>query len=163
MRLRNGAIIRTTDVDRAEELVDKALTLEPKIAAAHRVRSWIFGFRNQLPDAIAAAERAITLNRNDSMAHRLLALFELQAGRADRSRAVIEHAMRLSPRDPNHWGSLATLARAQIALGEIEAAFVNLRMAIVANPSATFVRLYFATAHGRMGREREARDVAALS
>ena len=90
------------DVDRAEALVDKALALEPKIAAAHRVRSWIFGFRNQLPESIAAAERAITLNRNDSMAHRLLALFELQAGRADRSRAVIEQAMRLSPRDPNH-------------------------------------------------------------
>ena len=50
-------------------------------------------------------------------------LFELQAGRADRSRAVIEQAMRLSPRDPNHWGSLAILARTPIALAEIEAAF----------------------------------------
>ncbi|HEX6121452.1 MAG TPA: adenylate/guanylate cyclase domain-containing protein [Dongiaceae bacterium] len=146
------------DVDRAEELVDKALALEPKIAAAHRVRSWIFGFRNQLPDSIAAAERAISLNRNDSMAHRLLAMFELQAGRADRSRAVIEQEMRLSPRDPNHWGSLAILARAQIALGEIEPALANLRAAIVANPDANFVRLYFATAHGRMGRDREARE-----
>jgi tetratricopeptide (TPR) repeat protein len=149
------------DVDRADELVDRALALEPKIAAAHRVKSWIFGFRNQLPDSIAAAERAITLNRNDSMAHRLLALFELQAGRADRSRAVIEQAMRLSPRDPNHWGSLAILARAQIALGEIEAALINLGAAIVANPNAHFVRLYFATAYGRLGRDREAREAIA--
>lgn len=62
----------------------------------------------------AAAERAVALNRNDSIAHRLLALFELQSGRAERSRAVIEQAMRLSPRDPNHWGSIAILARAQI-------------------------------------------------
>jgi len=146
------------DVDRAEELVDKALALEPKIAVAYRVRSWIFGYRNWLPESIAAAERAITLNRNDSMAHRLLALFELQAGRPDRSRAVIEQAMRLSPRDPNHWGSLAILARAQIALGEIEAALVNLRAAIVANPDANFVRLYFATAYGRMGHDTEARE-----
>ena len=146
------------DVDRAEELVDKALALEPKIAAAHRVRSWILGFRNQLPASIAAAERAIALNRNDSMAHRLLALFELQTGRADRSRAVIEQAMRLSPRDPNHWGSMSILARAQIELGEMEAALINLRAAIVANPNADFVRLYFATAQGRMGRDREARE-----
>jgi tetratricopeptide (TPR) repeat protein len=71
---------------------------------------------------------------------------------------VIEQEMRLSPRDPNHWGSLAILARAQIALGEIEAALINLRAAIVANPNAHFVRLYFATAHGRMGRDREARE-----
>jgi tetratricopeptide (TPR) repeat protein len=113
------------DVDQAEELVDKALTLEPKIAAAHRVKSWIFGYRNRLPESIAAAETAIFLNRNDSMAHRLLALFELQAGRPERSRAVIEQAMRLSPRDPNHWGSLAILARAQSALGECEMALSN--------------------------------------
>jgi adenylate cyclase len=149
------------DVDHAEELVDKALALEPKIAAAHSVKSWIFGYRNRLPESIAAAETAITLNRNDSMAHRLLALFEHQAGRPERSRTVIEQAIRLSPRDPNHWGSLAILARAQIDLGETEAALTNLRMAIAANPDANFVRLYFATAYGRMGRDREAREAIA--
>lgn len=149
------------DVDQAEELVDKALTLDPKIAAAHRVKSWIFGYRNRLPESIAAAELAIILNRNDCMAHRLLALFELQAGRPERSRAVIEQAMRLSPRDPNHWGSLAILARAQVALGECEMALSNLRMAIATNPDANFVRLYFATAYGRMGRDGEAREAIA--
>jgi TolB-like protein/cytochrome c-type biogenesis protein CcmH/NrfG len=149
------------DVDQAEELVDKALTLEPKIAAAHRVKSWIFGYRNRLPESIAAAEMAILLNRNDSVAHRLLALFELQAGRPERSRAVIEQAMRLSPRDPNHWGSLLVLARAQIALDECEMALSNLHMAIAANPDANFVRLYLATAYGRMGRDREAREAIA--
>ncbi|MGH7863707.1 MAG: adenylate/guanylate cyclase domain-containing protein [Candidatus Binataceae bacterium] len=146
------------DVDRAEELVNKALALEPKMAAAHRVKSWIFGYRSRLPEAIAAAEMAIALNRNDSVAHRLLALRELQAGHPERSRAVIEQAMRLSPRDPNHWGSLAILARAQIALGESEAALTNLRSAIAANPDVTFIRLYFATAYGRMGRDKEARE-----
>ena len=64
---------------------------------------------------IAAAETAIAMNRNDSMAHRLLALFELQIEHPERSRAMIEQAMRLSPRDPNHWASLWILARAQIA------------------------------------------------
>lgn len=149
------------DVDRAGELLDEALELEPKNAAVHRVRSWILGFQIRLPDAIAAAERAIALNRNDSMAHRLLALFELQSGRAERSRAVIEQAIRLSPRDPNHWGSIAILARAQIELGEIEAALSNLRAAVVANPDANFVRLYFATALGRMGVDQEAREAVA--
>jgi len=149
------------DVDQAEKLVDKALTLEPKTGAAYRVKSWLFRYRNRLLESIAAAERAIALNRNDSMAHRLLALSELQAGRPERSRAVIEQAMRLSPRDPNHWSSLAILARTQIAFGECEMALSNLRMAIAANPDANFVRLYFATAYGRMGRDREAREAIA--
>jgi adenylate cyclase len=106
------------DVDRAEEMVNKALALEPRRGDANRIKSWAFGYRNRLHEAIAAAETAIALNRNDSLAHRLLALWELQVGRPERSRAVIEQAMRLSPRDPNHSGSLAILARAQIALGE---------------------------------------------
>jgi tetratricopeptide (TPR) repeat protein len=149
------------DVDRAEELVNKALALEPKLAAAHRVKSWVLGYRSRLPEAIAAAEAAIALNRNDSLAHRLLALFELQAGRPERSRAVIEQAIRLSPRDPNHWASLGILARAQIALGESETALTNLRTAIAANPEVNFIRLYFATAYGRMGRGKEAREAIA--
>src|SRR4029078_857865 len=94
------------DADRAEELVNRALAVDPKMGAAHRIRSWVFGYRDRLPEAIAAAETAIAMNRNDSMAHRLLALFELQFGDPERSRALIEQAMRLSPRDPNHRASL---------------------------------------------------------
>ena len=101
------------------------------------------------------------MNRNDSMAHRLLALFELQIGHPERSRAVIEQAMRLSPRDPNHWGSLWILARAQIALGESEAALTNLRTAMIANPDVNLVRLHLATAYGQMGRDKEAREAIA--
>jgi tetratricopeptide (TPR) repeat protein len=110
-----------------------------------------------LSDAIAAPEAAIVLNRNDSLAHRLLALYELQSGRPERSRKVIEQETRLSPRDPNHWSSLAILARAQIALGECEAALINLRRAITRNPDANFIRIYVATAYGRMGKNTEAR------
>lgn len=69
--------------------------------------------------------------------------------------------MRLSPRDPNHWSSLWIFARAQIALGETEAALTTLRMAIAANPDINLVRLHFATAYGRMGRDKEAREAIA--
>jgi len=149
------------DVDRAEELVNKALALEPKRADAHRTKSWVLGYQNRLDEAIAAAETALTLNRNDSLAHNLLALLELQVGRPERGRALIEQAMRLSPRDPNYSGSLAILARAQIALGENEAALANLRRAIATNPDLNYVRLFFGTAYGRMRRDKEAREAIA--
>jgi tetratricopeptide (TPR) repeat protein len=141
--------------------VNRALAFEPKTAAAHRVKSWVLSYRNRLPGAIAATETAIALNRNDSSAHRLLALFELHSGRPERSREMIERAMRLSPRDPNHSSSLAILARAQIALGESEAALTNLRSAIAVNPDLNYIRLYFATAYGGMGRDKEAREAIA--
>jgi adenylate cyclase len=149
------------DVDRAEELVNKALALEPKRADANRTKSWVLGYQNRLREAIAAAETAIALNRNDSLAHRLLAMLELQVGRPERGRALIEQAIRLSPRDPNHSDSLGILARAQIALGESEAALANLRTAIATNPDLNYVRLYFATAYGRMRRDKEAREAIA--
>jgi tetratricopeptide (TPR) repeat protein len=149
------------DVDRAEELVNKALVFDPKLAAAHCIKSWVLSFRNQLPEAIAAAETAIALNRNDSNAHRLLAYFELQSGRPERSRALIEQAIRLSPRDPNHSSSLGVLARSQIALGENEAALTNLRKAIAVNPELNYIRLFLATAYGRMGCDTEAREATA--
>jgi tetratricopeptide (TPR) repeat protein len=148
-------------VDRAEELITKALALDPKMGSAHRVRASVLGYRHQLQEAIVASETAIALNRNDSYAHRLLALYELQSGHPQRSRALIEQEMRLSPRDPNHWSSLQFLARAQIALGETEAALVNLRKAIALNPDVEFIRLFVATAYGRMGKDKEAREAIA--
>jgi TolB-like protein len=146
------------DVDRAEELITKALALDPKMGSAYRVKSSILSYRFQLREAIVASETAIALNRNDSYAHRLLALYELQSEHPERSRALIEQGMRLSPRDPNHWLSLDILARAQIALGESEAALINLHKAIALNPEVDFIRLHLASAYGRLGRHKDARE-----
>lgn len=149
------------EIERAEELVNKALALEPRRGDANRIKAWILGYRNRLHEAITAAETAIALNRNDSMAHHLLAIWELQVGRPERSRTVIEQAMRLSPRDPYHSSCLTILARAQIALGASEAALANLRTAIATNPELNFTRQFLAAAYGRMGRDKEAREAIA--
>jgi tetratricopeptide (TPR) repeat protein len=134
------------------------MRLIPSLGAAHRVKSWLLSYWAMLPEAIAAAERALELNRNDTLAHQLLALYELQSGHAERSRELIQQAMRLSPRDPNEYRSLHILARAEIALNEPDRALDHLQQAIVSNPEMHFVRLFVATAHGRAGRHREARQ-----
>jgi class 3 adenylate cyclase/tetratricopeptide (TPR) repeat protein len=149
------------DVYHAEELVNKALAINPKLAAAHSIRSWVLCLRNRLPEAIVAAETAIAFNRNDRLAHILLAVSELELDRPERSRAMIQQAIRLSPRDPNHSDCLAILARSQIALGECEAALTNLRKAMAMSPELNYIRLFLATAYGRMGRDKEAREAIA--
>jgi TolB-like protein len=149
------------DANRAEKLVNEVLRLDSRIAAAHRIRSMVLAFRHQLPQAVSAVEEAIALNRNDSVAHRLLALLELQSGRPERSRIMIEQTMRLSPRDPYRWAFFTILGRAQVALDECDSALLNFRQALSLNPAMTFITTWIATALGRMGRTEEAR--AAIS
>jgi adenylate cyclase len=157
----SGRPLPEETLDRARELLDTALALDPKMAAAYRVRAWLLSYHDRLLEAVAAAETALALNRNDSVAHALLGLLELQLGNSKRSREVIQQAIRLSPRDPNLWFALQVLARAQIALGESDEALITLDRAITANPDETFFRVFIATAHGRMGRDTEAREAIA--
>ena len=82
-------------------------------------------------------------------------------GNSERSQKVIQQAIKLSPRDPNLWLAWQVLARAQIALGEGDEALINLQRAAAANPDESFFRAFMATAHGRMGRGKEARDAIA--
>jgi tetratricopeptide (TPR) repeat protein len=128
------------------------------MAIAYRVRSWIYSESGRIPEAVTAAETAIALNRNDSMAHSLLALALLHQGDAEQSRLAGEKALTLSPRDPNLWAPLSVVGRAQSLSGESDAAIANLQRAALANPSASFIRLNLAAAYGRIGRDREARE-----
>ena len=146
------------DLDQAMRLVDRALAIDTRMAIAYRVRSWIFSESGRIPEAVTAAETAIALNRNDFLAHSLLALALLHQGEAERSRLAGEKAVKLSPRDPNLWAPLSVVARAQALLGENDAAIANLHKAAIANPAASFIRLNLAAAYGRMGRDQEARE-----
>jgi tetratricopeptide (TPR) repeat protein len=146
------------DLDHAAGLINRALAIDAKMAIAYRAQSWIYSASSRIPEAIAAAETAIALNRNDSMSYSILALALLQSGEAERSRLAGERALMLSPRDPNLWAPLSVVARAQLLSGENEAALANLRKAALANPAASLIRLNLAGAYGRMGRDREARE-----
>jgi tetratricopeptide (TPR) repeat protein len=128
------------------------------MAIAYRVQSWIYSASSHIPEAVTAAETAIALNRNDSMAHSLLALALLHYGEGEQSRLADEKALKLSPRDPNLWAPLSVVARAQLLSGETDAALANLRRAALANPAASLIRLNLAGAYGRMGRDKEARE-----
>ena len=146
------------DLDQAMRLIDRALAIDPKMAIAYRVRSWIYSESGRIPEAVAAAETAIALNRNDFLAHSLLALALLHQGDVGKSRLTAEKALKLSPRDPNLWAPLSVVARAQSLSGENDAAMANLHRAALANPAASFIRLNLAAAYGRMGRDQEARE-----
>jgi tetratricopeptide (TPR) repeat protein len=82
-------------------------------------------------------------------------------GHPERSPALIEQAIRLSPRDPQLSFWLLTLGRAQSDLGQTEAAIGNLRKAVAANPSPAWMRISLAAVYARSGRNVEAREAMA--
>lgn len=88
------------DLARAEALNDEVLATYPDDAMAHFVRADILRGRKQFDGAVAAYTNAIALNRNLAPAYGAMASALLRAGRSADAIPQIDHAVRLSPRDP---------------------------------------------------------------
>ena len=88
------------DLKRADELLSKALTLDPNYGDAHTFKALVLQSQFRLDEAIAEDQRATDLSptnvyayENMDFAYRLLGQFEASLEFADK-------AIRLSPRDP---------------------------------------------------------------
>jgi TolB-like protein/Tfp pilus assembly protein PilF len=149
------------DLQLADDVLTKALAINPKSAVAYSERAIVLVVREQFPEALAAQETAIALDRNFAGAYGLLAGIMWFVGHPERSPALIEQAIRLSPRDPQLSFWLLTLGRAQSDLGKTEAAIGNLRKAVAANPSPAWMRISLAAVYARSGRNAEAREAMA--
>jgi adenylate cyclase len=146
------------DLQRADDVLTRALAINPRSAVAYSERAVVLVVREQIPEAIAACETAIALDRNFAGAYGFLAGTMWFARHPERSPALIEQAIRLSPRDPllSFW--LLNFGRAQADLGQTEAAIENLRKAVASNPSPAWMRISLAAVYARSGRNAEARD-----
>ncbi len=88
------------DLLRAERLNEDVLSAYPDDAMAQFVRADILRGRKHFDAAIAAYRTAIALNRNFAPAYGAMASALLRAGRSADAIPEIDHAVRLSPRDP---------------------------------------------------------------
>jgi TolB-like protein/Flp pilus assembly protein TadD len=93
------------DLERATELVARAVALAPDRATAHWVQGLILRQPKRFEEAAAAFERAISLDRNFAAAYGSLGDLMTWLGRPEETIRLNEQAMRLSPRDPllAHW------------------------------------------------------------
>jgi TolB-like protein/Tfp pilus assembly protein PilF len=89
------------DFRRADELVSKALALDPNFAGAHMVKANILRLQGHRDEAIAENERAIALDPAMADAVESLGVDYMGLGQFDKSLEYLDKAIRLSPHDPN--------------------------------------------------------------
>ena len=149
------------DLKKADELVSRALAVDPNFANAHDAKSWIFEIQQQTDDAVAEEERAIALNPAliDSVAS-LSIDYEI-LGQFEKSNEYLDRAIRLSPRDSLLNTRYGIKANNYLALKQYDQAIDWARRAIAVDPN----NLQVPHAHADLiaaleltGREREARE-----
>ena len=150
---------------KAKDAVSRALAIDPRNARAFWVKSRIFAYSNeldyrgQIDEAIDAAEIAIALDPNLAGAYGWLGRLYAKAGRPERTAALVEQAMRLSPRDPNTANWLYQIGSSQLQMGHYDQAIATIRKSLVANPDLMISRINLSAAYLAAGHEPEARNV----
>jgi TolB-like protein/Tfp pilus assembly protein PilF len=146
---------RAQSLERARELAQKAVALEDSLPESHWLLSQVYLWKKQHDQAIAEAERLITLDPNFADGYTTLALVLITAGRPEEGIELIEKAMRLNPRYPATYPD--QLGIAHRVLGRYEEAITFLKKALTLNPNLLAVHWNLAAIYSELGREEEAR------
>ena len=88
------------DLKRADELLSKALALEPTNASAHNTKAWVLNEKGRFEEAIAERERTLALDPADVGAMAGMAWDQVALGQYEKGLELYDRAIRLSPRDP---------------------------------------------------------------
>ena len=143
---------------KAEDVIKRALKLEPDNAGAHLVHASVLRAKGDHEQAIAAFRHVLLLNPNFANAQAELGRSLIDVGRADEAIAEIQKAIALSPTDITlyMWYYFAGLA--SLHLGDHQGALDWLRKSHQANRAHDNTLRLMAVALADAGREAEARE-----
>ena len=91
--------VPTTDLQRAEALLDQALRASPNSAWAHYVKGQLLRAQGRCDNAAPEYETAISLDRNSAPSYAWLGWCKFLGGDIDKMIPLEEEAIRLSPQD----------------------------------------------------------------
>ncbi len=135
---------RRSRLDDAFGFVQKALVCYPNYAKALMLRGLLKMQKGDDRDAQPDLEKAVELDRTDSMGVVVLASLYNNEGQYDRAQQTLDHGSTLNP---TSWQASLEMARAQIGKKDYGAAMRSLdHAATVAPPEVTLVSLYRAQA-----------------
>ncbi len=89
------------DIGRANELVLRALAIDPNFYVAHFAKAYVLVAQGRTQEAVAEGERSLSLNPSFIDAYVALCSANNFLGRPDRALELADKAIRLSPRDPS--------------------------------------------------------------
>jgi adenylate cyclase len=88
------------DIGRADELVSRALAIDPNYYFAHFAKAYVLMAQGHTQEAVVEGERSLALNPSFIDAYGGLCIANNFLGRPDRALELADKAIRLSPRDP---------------------------------------------------------------
>jgi adenylate cyclase len=145
-------------LDRAAELAERALALDPSSVPAHIVLSAVRSRQGRLAEALASAERAVELAPNVEVSHLMLGTALARQGRFVAALQSVAHAMRLNPKAAS--GVRVLVAYVNFAAGRTENAVELWEQVRAANPDMILARIPLAALYESEGRHEEARALA---
>jgi TolB-like protein/DNA-binding winged helix-turn-helix (wHTH) protein/Tfp pilus assembly protein PilF len=149
------------DKTTAESAAAQALALNPNHVIAHHVRGFLFRMQGRTSAARDAFRITIAINPNFAPGYAQLGATEVELGRPEPAISAVEHAIRLSPRDPSLGPWLAFVGMAKLHIGEYQNAVSWLTRALDTGTPITRHHAYLASALALAGRLPEARVVLA--
>jgi adenylate cyclase len=154
-----------TSEEHLEELdgvVNKALAIKPDDALANYLRGYVLKrLRKDLNQALAATERAVSIDPNLAVAHNYLGQIKVFLGRANEAAEHTLKAIGLSPRDPQLALWYYQLAITYIHRQSYDEAVGWARRGVQVNPNLRYPYRVLAAALALSGRIDEAKGVAA--
>ena len=148
----SAAPVGTTHA-RAAVAANKALEIDPTLAAAHATRAYLDADAKRWSDAEQEFRRAITLEPDYATAHHWFSRFLVAFGRTDEAVREAQTARDLEPRSPVVVANLSAVLRYARRLPQAEAV---IRGAIAAEPSVPIHRRQLINLLLVAGRFREA-------
>src|SRR6516165_5841834 len=151
----------TADVVRAEGFAAQAVEAAPRSALAHFAKAQVLYAQNRCDEAVYEYETVVALNRNFAAAYFHIGLCKLLLGSIEETVPFVERAIRLSPNDPDTGFWYQAIGRAYFLQGRTDAGVVLLEKSLGANPAASFIRAWLASAYALDGKaERAATELA---
>ena len=149
---------READVRRADQLVSRALAIDPNAYAAHHAKAQVLVAQRRFEEAIVEAERSLALNPSFVNAYSDLSTASSFLGRPQKAVEYADKAMRLSPRDPLLYVFHLEKGFALSLLHQDDQAIEWLRRAVAAAPQWPLPQALLAAALAMTGHEAEARE-----
>jgi adenylate cyclase len=140
---------------RANELAQKALSLDDSLSRPYGVTSLIYLLQRNYEKAIAEAQQAVEISPNGDGANFNLGWILRCAGKPEEGIPLIKKAIRLDPIP--HFTRFDTLGRAYFLAGRYEEAIAEYKTMVKLDPDYRDAHVGLASTYAILGREKEAR------
>jgi tetratricopeptide (TPR) repeat protein len=152
------SIDRDADVRRSDELVARALAVDPNSYHAHHAKARLLVAQKRAEEALIEAERSLRLNPGFIPSYLVLCQANLMLGLPTNTIEYARKVKRLNPPDPYLYVFHTQEGLAHIMLLEDDLAVDCLRQAVANNPEFPAASGYFVAALALAGKAAEARE-----